>query len=64
VVTPTSFGPKIFKGKLTKLVSGTDHTLALTKDGKVYAWGDAECGKIGRLLLSRGRDKNQDALKI
>lgn len=64
VATPTPFGTKVFKGKLAKLASGTDHTLALTRDGKVYAWGDAECGKIGRLLLSRGRDKNQDALKI
>lgn len=65
IETPTSFGEKIFKKKntrLRKLVSGAHHTLALTVDGKVWAWGDAECGKIGRIL--RTRDKNQSALRI
>jgi alpha-tubulin suppressor-like RCC1 family protein len=47
-----------------KLVSGSDHTLALTKDGKVYGWGDAECGKIGRKIGDRLRDKNKAALMI
>jgi len=39
-----------------KIVSGIDHTLALTKDRKVFAWGDAESGKIGRMLNSRKKN--------
>jgi RCC1 and BTB domain-containing protein len=65
IETPISFGEKIFKtarSKLIKLESGAHHTLALTADGKVWGWGDAECGKIGRIL--RTRDKNQSALRI
>jgi len=62
---PTQFGQGTFsKGKtrIAKIVSGTHHTLALTTDGKVFAWGDAESGKIGRILKSRSR--NQQALQI
>lgn len=43
-------------------MSGSHHSLALTKDGKVFAWGDAESGKIGRMLISR--KKNVQAMKI
>jgi len=57
VKAPTQFGQgALSKGKrrLTKIVSGLNHTVALTSDGKVWAWGDAECGKIGRMSKSRG----------
>lgn len=30
-----------------QLASGSDFTLALTKDGQLYGWGDAENGNIG-----------------
>lgn len=53
---PTEFGRDVFcKGKrrLTKIVSGLDHSVALTTDMKVWAWGDAESGKIGRMLKGR-----------
>lgn len=56
VQEPTLFGAESFrKGKrrLTKIVSGMDHSVALTTDGKVWAWGDPESGKIGRILKSR-----------
>lgn len=59
IITPTSFGEKVFrksKVKISKIVSGAHHTLALTTNGKVWAWGDAECGKIGRILKSRARN--------
>ena len=59
IKTPTQFGDASFnKGKrrLVKIVSGLDHSVAMTTDGKVWAWGDAECGKIGR--MSRTRDKH------
>jgi alpha-tubulin suppressor-like RCC1 family protein len=29
----------------------------MTTDGKVWAWGDAECGKIGRILKSRAKNQ-------
>ena len=35
-------------------MSGLDHNVALTTDGKVWAWGDPESGKIGRMTISRG----------
>ena len=58
VKKPTLFGGSTFKkGKrtLVKITSGAHHTLALTSDGKVWAWGDAESGKIGRILRSRNK---------
>lgn len=63
VETPTRFGQDIFDSKnpIEKLVSGQHHTLALAK-GKVFAWGDAECGKIGR--ASNTRNKNSAAMRI
>jgi len=50
------------KNKLKKIVSGADHSLALCQNGKVFAWGDAESGKIGRMLTTR--DKNKQAMKL
>ena len=68
VKTPTSIGGNTFrKGKrrLKKIVSGLDHTCALTSDGKVWAWGDAESGKIGRILKSRSLEsENNQSSKI
>jgi len=40
--------------EISKIVSGAHHTLLLAK-GQVYAWGDSECGKIGRLPGVRRR---------
>jgi len=57
VKIPTLFGGDAFrKGKsirLIKITSGLDHSVALTSDGKVWAWGDPNSGKIGRILNSR-----------
>ena len=50
------------KNHLMKVASGSHHTLALTAEGKVFGWGDAECGKIGRMLTTRNR--NEQARKI
>lgn len=49
------FGEKT-KQRIKKVASGSQHTLALTECGKVYGWGDAECGKIGRMLNTRNRN--------
>lgn len=47
---------------IKKVASGAQHTLALSVCGKVYGWGDAESGKIGRMLNTRNKDAQ--ALKI
>ena len=56
---PVRIGKELFKGKtkVEKIESGSHHSLALTNDGKIYGWGDAESGKIGRMLNTR--NKNQ-----
>lgn len=36
------------KLKLKKVVSGSNHSVALTQCGRVFAWGDQECGKTGK----------------
>ena len=66
MIIPKEFGAGTFKnGKrtLNKIVSGAHHTLALTSDGNVWAWGDAESGKIGRFLES-SKNKHIEAMKI
>lgn len=66
VRVPTRIGHSLFheksKEKLKKVASGAHHTLALTTQGKIYAWGDPESGKIGRMLITR--NKNSAALQI
>ena len=60
---PLQFGDSTWKkNKLIKIVSGAHHSLALCDNGKVFSWGDAESGKIGRMLKSR--EKNVQAMKI
>jgi alpha-tubulin suppressor-like RCC1 family protein len=55
---PTRMAQELFKGKvkIQKIESGSNHSLALTTDGKVYGWGDAESGKIGRMLTTRNKN--------
>ena len=66
VQVPTRIAEEVFnessKTRIKKIVSGAQHTVALTQCKKVYAWGDAESGKIGRELKTRY--KNQQSLKI
>ena len=65
IKTPELFGAAIFSKKrsqIVKITSGLDHSVALTSDKKVYAWGDPESGKIGRTLKSRSR--NEQSRKI
>jgi hypothetical protein len=59
---PTRIGEEIFNerqktSRLKRVASGAHHTLALTTDGKIFAWGDPESGKLGRMLISRNKDK-------
>ena len=59
VKIPTLFGEGTFSKskhqRLIKIVSGLDHSVALTSNGKVWAWGDPTSGKIGRKLNTRAR---------
>lgn len=63
VKLPEQFGQDVFNSRnpIEKVVSGQHHTLAMSK-GKVYAWGDAECGKIGR--AGNTRRKNEEAMRM
>lgn len=41
----TEFGQDSWaKNPLKKIVSGADHSIALCTNGKVFGWGDSECG--------------------
>lgn len=66
VRVPTRIGHTLFneksKERLRKVASGAHHTLALTNQGKIYAWGDPESGKLGRMLVTRNKD--HQALQI
>ena len=55
---PCRIGSELFKGKVkvNKIESGAHHSLALTNEGKIYGWGDAESGKIGRMLNTRNKN--------
>lgn len=44
------------------MVSGANHSLALTQDNMIYSWGNCESGEIGRYL--RTRDKTSQQMKI
>ncbi len=37
-------------GNVAMVITGEDHSMALTKDFKVYGWGQAEHGAIGMRL--------------
>lgn len=58
VKVPTRIGGELFNNQtfVERIASGAHHTLVLTKDGKIYAWGDPESGKIGRMLNTRNKD--------
>jgi alpha-tubulin suppressor-like RCC1 family protein len=60
VRVPTRIGEDLFNNSnkcyIQRVASGAHHTLALTKDGKIYGWGDPESGKIGRMLNTRNKN--------
>ena len=60
MIEPTRIAADLFheksKQRVKKVTSGQNHTLALTECGKVYGWGDADYGKIGRMLNTRNKN--------
>ena len=48
VRTPKRLGEKEFQyKKIEKMISGVNHSFVLIK-GRVYSWGDPECGVLAR----------------
>lgn len=41
-----------FKG-ITQISAGTNHILAMAKDGKIYSWGIGEQNQLGRKIMTR-----------
>lgn len=62
MVVPQRFAKDIFKGKceIKKIASGSNHSIALTKCGKVFGWGSAESGQNGRVLSQRKKDDGSE----
>jgi alpha-tubulin suppressor-like RCC1 family protein len=44
----------ILPPKITKVVAGRSHSVALDEDGKVYSWGSCQYGQCGILARRRG----------
>ncbi|KAL5252247.1 hypothetical protein ACHWQZ_G015137 [Mnemiopsis leidyi] len=44
---PLSFDPPVSIVKISSSKGSDGHTLALTRDGAVYTWGDGDYGKLG-----------------
>ena len=46
-----SLVPKLLKSirgqKISHVTAGDEHTVALTEDGGIFAWGDGKCGQNG-----------------
>ena len=45
----------LIKGKFVDLACGTDHVLALSTTGKVFAWGNGQQFQLGRRVVERTR---------
>jgi alpha-tubulin suppressor-like RCC1 family protein len=45
------------------LTSGGHHSLALTADGTIYGFGDAECGKIG-MIAEKDTNRSDEPMKL
>ncbi|KAG2233476.1 hypothetical protein INT48_003182, partial [Thamnidium elegans] len=49
---PALFEP-FSKHVIVDIAAGTDHCLALTKDGRVYVWGNGQQFQLGRRIIER-----------
>ncbi|KAL7991402.1 RCC1 and BTB domain-containing protein 1 isoform X1 [Crotalus tigris] len=46
-VTPIQISTNLLIKKVTEVACGSHHSLALSSDGDVYAWGYNNCGQVG-----------------
>ncbi|XP_058040409.1 RCC1 and BTB domain-containing protein 1-like [Ahaetulla prasina] len=46
-VTPIQISTNLLTKKVTEVACGSHHSLALSSDGDVYAWGYNNCGQVG-----------------
>ena len=46
-MTPTLIQGPLVSKIVTSVACGSHHSLVLTKEGEVYAWGQNNCGQIG-----------------
>ncbi|GFG32082.1 hypothetical protein Cfor_08566 [Coptotermes formosanus] len=44
---PTPIGANLSGKEVIEVACGSHHSLALTKDGEVYGWGQNNCGQVG-----------------
>jgi len=65
---PTRIGEDLFndtsKARIKKIVSGAQHTVALTEGKQIYTWGDARSGKLGRPLRTVTRRQKSSRTEI
>lgn len=47
VLLPSSITTNLLGKKVVEVACGSHHSLALTSDGEVYAWGQNNCGQVG-----------------
>lgn len=47
IVWPTALRIETSRSPIAAIAAGADHSLALTRDGKVYAWGGNASGQLG-----------------
>lgn len=47
VQSPIVIGTNLLEKKVIEVACGSHHSMALTADGEVYAWGQNNCGQIG-----------------
>ncbi|GFO40077.1 rcc1 and BTB domain-containing protein 1 [Plakobranchus ocellatus] len=45
--TPALITPSLANRMITKVACGSHHTMALSADGEVFAWGQNNCGQVG-----------------
>lgn len=50
------------RNPVVRIVSGADHTLALTKNGNIYSWGCGEQGRLGRVGERTSARRKMDIL--
>ncbi|EAR85080.3 chromosome condensation regulator RCC1 repeat protein (macronuclear) [Tetrahymena thermophila SB210] len=61
--TPVRVGNKeLYRKKLTKILSGQQHSLVLTDEGELFGWGDPDMGVVGR--MPKTRHGYEQALKV